>query len=166
MKNTTKVIMATTLVMAALAAGCQTTPSVAASASQPITSDALEASNWRLIEARNSNGDIINELFFNPSKPLTLNFMAAEGGNLVSLMNTCNNMGAGYSVVDGELNLTLIRSTMMACPEPLEKFDRAAAATVQGKYSFGKNGDNMPVLTITNDNQVSHFKAVPKTKTP
>ena len=95
MKNTTKVIMATTLIMAALAAGCQTTPSVAASASQPITSDVLEASNWRLIEARNSNGDIINELFFNPSKPLTLNFMAAEGGNLVSLMHTCNNMCAG-----------------------------------------------------------------------
>ena len=159
-------MMASTLVMSTFATGCQTMTSVTKPAVQPITEEVLEANNWRLIEAKNNNGDIVNELFFNPSKPLTLNFMAAEGGNLVSLMNTCNNMGAGYSVVDGEVQLTLIRSTMMACSEPLAKFDSAAAVTVEGKYSFGKNGDNMPVLIIANDNQVSHFKAVPKTNTP
>ena len=166
MKNTTKIMMASTLVMSVLATGCQTTASVATPTVQPITEEALEANNWRLIEAKNNNGDIVKELFFNPSKPLMLNFMAAESGKLVSLMNTCNNMSARYSVVDGELELSAIRSTRMACPEPLAKFDSAAAVTVEGKYSFGKNGDNMPVLIIANDNQVSHFKAVPKTNTP
>lgn len=92
--------------------------------------------------------------------------MTVEDRSMMNLMNTCNNMSAGYSVADGEVELSAIRSTRMACPEHLAKFDSAAATTVQGKYSFGKNSDNNPVLIVTNDNQTAHFKAVPKTKTP
>jgi len=165
MKNTMRIVMASTLVMSALATGCQTTTSVTKPAVQPITVETLEANNWRLIDAKLNNGDLVEALFFDPSRPLTLDFMTVEGRNMVSLMNTCNNMSAGYSVTNGEVELSAIRSTRMACPEHLAKFDSAAATTVQGKYSFGKNSDNNPVLVIKNDSQTAHFKAVPKTET-
>jgi hypothetical protein len=51
---------------------------------------------------------------------------------------------------------------MKACPEPQASFDTATMATVQGKYSLNKNANNVPILTIRNDNQVAHFKAVAK----
>lgn len=162
MKNMTKVMMAGVLAVGTLAAGCQSTPSVTAPVAQTITSNALQAYNWQLVDAKRTNGDKVTQLFFNPEKPLTLNFMTDNGNHFVSLMNTCNNLGAGYSVENGNVQLGGIRSTRMACPEPLASFDTAAAATVQGKYSINKTGNNLPVLTITNANQVASFKAVAK----
>jgi hypothetical protein len=50
----------------------------------------------------------------------------------------------------------------MACPAPQASFDSAALATVNGKYSMSKNANNVPVLTISNANQVANFKAVAK----
>ena len=139
MKNMTKMMMAATLAVGTLtAAGCQTTPSVTAPVTQPITVDALQAYNWQLVDAKRTNGD------------------------KVSFINTCNNMGANYSVVNGNVVLGNVLSTMMACPEPQASFDTATLATVQGKYSINKNANNTPILTITNSNQVAHFKAVSK----
>lgn len=77
-------------------------------------------------------------------------------------MNTCNNIGAGYKVVNGNVQLENVLSTMMACPEPQASFDTATMATVQGKYSIDSNVNKVPVLTIRNANQVAQFKAVSK----
>lgn len=164
MKNMTKMMMAATLAVGTLAAaGCQTTtPSVTAPVTQPITADALQAYNWQLVDAKRTNGDKVSQLFFDPSKPLTLNFFKDNGNDRVSFINTCNNMGANYSVVNGNVVLGNVLSTMMACPEPQASFDTATLATVQGKYSINKNASNTPILTITNSNQVAHFKAVSK----
>ena len=75
MKNMTKMMMAATPAVGILAAaGCQTTPSVTAPVTQPITVDALQAYNWQLVDAKRTNGDKVSQLFFDPSKPLTLNF--------------------------------------------------------------------------------------------
>ena len=158
----TKVMMASILSVGTLAAGCQTTPTVTAPVEQTITSNALQAYNWQLIDAKRSNGDKVTQLFFDPAKPLILNFMTDNGNSFVSLMNTCNNLGAGYNIENGNVQLGGIRSTRMACPEPLASFDTAAAATLQGKYSINKSGNNLPVLTITNANQVAQFKAISK----
>ena len=162
MKNMTKLMMAGVLAVGTLTAGCQTTPSVTAPVEQTITSNALQAYNWQLINAKRTNGDKIPELFFDPEKPLTLNFMTANGNNLVSLMNTCNNLGAGYTIENGNVQLGAIRSTRMACPEPQASFDNAAADTVKGEYSITKSANHSPVLTITNAYQVASFKAVAK----
>ena len=162
MKNMTKVMMASILAVGTLATGCQTTPTVTAPVEQTITSNALQAYNWQLIDAKRSNGDKVTQLFFDPAKPLILNFMTDNGNSFVSLMNTCNNLGAGYNIENGNVQLGGIRSTRMACPEPLASFDTAAAATLQGKYSINKSGNNLPVLTITNANQVAQFKAISK----
>ncbi|WP_350562566.1 META domain-containing protein [Psychrobacter sp. CAL346-MNA-CIBAN-0220] len=162
MKNMTKVMMAGVLAVGTLAAGCQTTPSVTAPVTQPITTNALQAYNWQLIDAKRTNGAKVTQLFFDPAKPLILSFMNVNGNDRVTFMNTCNNMGAEYSVVNGNVQLNNVLSTMMACPEPQASFDTATMATVQGKYSLSKNANNVPVLTITNASQVAHFKAVSK----
>ena len=162
MKNMTKMMMAATLAVGTLAAGCQTTPSVTAPVTQPITSNALQAYDWQLVDAKRSNGDKVSQLFFDPAKPLTLKFFKDNGSDRVSFMNTCNNMGAEYSVVNGNVVLGNVMSTMMACPEPQASFDTATMATVQGKYSINNNANNVPILTVRNDNQVAYFKAVAK----
>lgn len=162
MKNTTKLMMAATLAVGTLAAGCQTTPSVTAPVTQPITSNALQAYDWQLVDATRTNGQKVTQLFFDPAKPLTLKFFKANGNDRVTFVNTCNNMGAEYSVVNGNVVLGNVLSTMMACPEPQASFDTATMATVQGKYSISKNANKTPILTIQNDKQVAHFKAVSK----
>lgn len=162
MKNMTKVMMAGLLAVGTLAAGCQTTPGVTAPTTQPITNNALQAYNWQLVDAKRTNGQQVSQLFFNPSKPLTLSFMNVNGDNRVAYMNTCNNMGAQYNVVNGNVQIENGISTMMQCQEPQASFDTATLATVQGKYSLSKNASNTPILTITNANQVAHFKAVNK----
>ena len=153
--------MAATLSVGVLA-GCQTTPNVTAPVTQPITANALEAYNWQLVDAKRANGDRVSQLFTNPAKPLTLNFFKDSGNQRVTFMNTCNNIGAGYKVVNGNVQLENVLSTMMACPEPQASFDTATMATIQGKYSIDKNVNQVPVLTIRNANQVAHFKAVSK----
>lgn len=162
MKTMTKVMMASVLAVGTLAAGCQTTPNVTAPVTQPLTTATLEAFNWQLVDATRTNGQKVTQLFYNPAKPLTLNFMNVNGERRVAFMNTCNNMGAGYKIVNGNVQIENGISTLMACPEPQASFDTATLATVQGKYSLSKNANNVPMLTITNDSQVATFKAVSK----
>ncbi len=161
MKNMTKVMMAGVLAVGTLA-GCQTTPTVTAPMTQPITTDVLQSYDWQLVEAKRTNGAKVTQLFFNPAKPLILSFNKYNGDNRVTFKNTCNNMGAEYSVVNGNVQLNNVLSTMMACPEPQASFDTATMATVQGKYSLSKNANNVPMLTISNASQTAQFQAVAK----
>ena len=161
MKNVTKVMMASVLAVGTLA-GCQTSPTVTAPVTQPITVNTLQSYDWQLVDAKRSNGQKVAQLFFDPAKPLMLSFNNYNGENRVTFKNTCNNMGAQYSVVNGNVQLNNVLSTMMACPEPQASFDTATMATVQGKYSLSKSPNNIPMLTITNANQVAQFKAINK----
>lgn len=161
MNNMTKVMMASVLAVGTIATGCTTTPSVTAPVTQPITTTTLQSYDWQLVDATRTNGQKVTQLFFNPAKPLTLSFNNYQGNNRVTFKNTCNNMGAEYSVVNGNVQLNNVLSTMMACPEPQASFDTATMATVQGKYSLS-SANNVPMLTISNANQVAQFKAVSK----
>lgn len=161
MNNMTKVMMASVLAAGTIATGCTTTPSVTAPVTQPITTTTLQSYDWQLVDATRTNGQKVTQLFFNPAKPLTLSFNNYQGNNRVTFKNTCNNMGAEYSVVNGNVQLNNVLSTMMACPEPQASFDTATMATVQGKYSLS-SANNVPMLTISNANQVAQFKAVSK----
>ncbi len=161
MKNVTKVMMASVLAVGTLA-GCQTSPTVTAPVTQPITVNTLQSYDWQLVDAKRSNGQKVAQLFFDSAKPLMLSFNNYNGENRVTFKNTCNNMGAQYSVVNGDVQLNNVLSTMMACPEPQASFDTATMATVQGKYSFSTGANNVPMLTISNANQVAQFKAVNK----
>lgn len=162
MKNMTKVMMAGVLAVGTLAAGCQTTPTVTAPVEQTITSNLLQSYNWQLVDAKGTNNVKVPQLFFDPNNPLILDFMSENGNNFVSLLNTCNNIAAGYSIVNGNVQVGNIRSTRMGCPRPQASFDKAAVDTVKGKYSISKSANNSPVLTITNAYQVASFKAIAK----
>ena len=162
MNNKTKIMIAATFAMSTIIAGCQTTAILPAPTTQPVTAQALQAYNWQLVDAKLSNGDQVNALFFDPAKPLTLNFMDDNGRNYVAFVNTCNRMSAGYSVTDGNVQIKNGISTMMACPEPQASFDTAALTTVKGDFSISKNAKNVPILTIKNDDHVAHFEAVAK----
>ena len=130
MKKMTKMIMGATFVVGALTAGCQTTATLPAPVSQPVTETALQAHNWQLVDAKRMNGERVTALFFDPAKPLTLSFMNDDGRNYVAFMNTCNNMSAGYSVVNGDVQIKNGISTMMACPEPASQL----------RYSSSRHG--------------------------
>lgn len=163
MKTMTSALFAGILAVGTLAAaGCQSTPIATAPVTHPVTNNDLQAYNWQLVDATRTNGSKVTQLFSNPAKPLTLSFFNSNGSNRVTFINTCNNMGAEYSVVNGNVQLSNMLSTMMACPEPQASFDTATLATVNGKYTLNKNANNVPILTITNSNQVAHFKAVAK----
>jgi len=163
MKTMTSALFAGILAVGTLAAaGCQSTPSATAPVTHPVTNKDLQAYNWQLVDATRTNGNKVTQLFSNSAKPLTLSFFNSNGSNRVTFINTCNNMGAEYSVVNGNVQLSNMLSTMMACPEPQASFDTATLATVNGKYTLNKNANNVPILTITNSNQVAHFKAIAK----
>ena len=164
MNNMTKVMMASVLAVGTIAAGCTTTPSVTAPVTQPmpVTVNTLQSYDWQLVSATRANGQKVSQLFFDPAKPLTLSFNNYQGSDRVTFKNTCNNMGAEYSVINGSVQLNNVLSTMMACPEPQASFDTATMATVQGNYSFSKSPNNIPMLTISNANQTAQFKAVNK----
>ncbi|PNK60871.1 META domain-containing protein [Psychrobacter sp. FDAARGOS_221] len=166
MKILNPLMLTATLTVAALAAGCQTTTTTSVShpkiTTYPMDNTVLQAYNWQLVDAKMNSGEKVNALFIDPAKPLTLNFMQADGNNMVSFMNTCNNMSANYRIENDSVTLGNVMSTMMACPDPEAQFDAAAMKAVVGKYTLSQSTNKVPMLVITNDNQVSHFQAVPK----
>lgn len=158
MKNMTKMMMGATFVVGALTAGCQTTATLPAPVSQPVTETALQAHNWQLVDAKYQNGEQIAPLFFDPAKPLVLHFMPDR----MALMNTCNNISASYSITNGDVQIGNAISTRMACPTPQANFDTAASATIDGAYRISTNANKVPILTITGTDRIAHFKAIAK----
>lgn len=172
MKTINMLMISGAIAMSALVSGCQTTSGMAevdAKASTittyQVTDAALQVNNWQLVDAKTSDGKKVEALFTNAAKPLTLSFTTIDGNKMVSLMNTCNTISAPYSVVNGNVELGSMMSTMMACPDAEAKFDAAAVASVVGKYTLSQGADKTPMLVVTNNHQVAHFKAVAKTET-
>ena len=64
MKNMTKIMIASVVAVGTLAAGCQTMPNTntPAPVTQPITSTALQAYNWQLVDAKSTGGEKIAPL--------------------------------------------------------------------------------------------------------
>ncbi|MBK6750840.1 MAG: META domain-containing protein [Pyrinomonadaceae bacterium] len=59
----------------------------------------------------------------------------------------CNVYGGNYSMEDGELSITGIISTMMACEEPSMQFEQTFFRTLEGAKNFELSNGK---LTITN----------------
>lgn len=172
MKALTTLMMTATLTIGALATGCQTTTNVTPATSHahpqitthPLTNAALQANDWQLIDAMDNNGNKVTDLFIDPAKPLTLSFNKIDNHDMVSFINTCNNISSAYTVSDNKLKLGNIMSTMMACPDAEAKFDAATVATAMGNYTLSEDTNKHPMLVISSEKQVAHFKAVPKSK--
>lgn len=142
--------------------GCLSLPTEKSQFNQSLTYQFLESYKWELVDAKNADGETISQLFIDPNKPLILNFVAIDGVNILALENTCNKFSADYTIENGELNISDMASTLMACPDTLANFDATSANIIMGKYSLGYDTNNTNILTITNEMRTAHFKAITK----
>lgn len=105
--------------------------------------------HWQLNNAIDSKGNRIDALFVRPDQPVQLDF----GADRLNVVNGCNNMGAGYSVRKGRLQIGPMMSTMMACHDPaLSALDDAISQRLRGSVSVNLlSRDNAPRLQLVTD---------------
>ena len=99
----------------------------------------LHGQHWRLKDATDADGKRIDALFVQDDKPVTLDF--SEGR--LSVSNTCNRMNGGYTFTDGNLVLSQLASTRMACEPNVLALDEAVGSRLQGtlKTELADNGE-------------------------
>ncbi|MCL1635825.1 META and DUF4377 domain-containing protein [Luteimonas sp. SX5] len=101
------------------------TPAPAETKLPPADSAMLAGYRWTLESATDAQGKRINALFPGGDRALSLSF---EGGN-VAIGGGCNRQGGQYEVdAQNQLKVSSLRSTMMACEEPLMQADKAIGA--------------------------------------
>jgi copper homeostasis protein (lipoprotein) len=71
----------------------------------------------------------------------------------------CNMMRGGYEAGDGTLAFGAAASTMMACPEPLDGWERSLAETLGATASYALEGDRL-VLRDESGAPLAGFRAV------
>ncbi|MFT4066034.1 DUF4377 domain-containing protein [Paraburkholderia sp.] len=141
-----------------------TSATAAASAPSAGGTTLLSQYHWQLNNAIDSKGSRIDALFVRPDQPVQLDF----GADRLNVVNSCNNMGAGYSVRKGRLQIGPMMSTMMACHDPaLSALDDAISQRLRG--SVGVNllsRDNAPRLQLVTDSgDTLSFTGVPTAET-
>lgn len=99
----------------------------------------LQGQHWRLKDATGADGTRIDALFVRADKPVTLDF--SEGR--LSVSNACNRMNGGYTLADGNLVVSPLASTEMACEPDVMALDEAVANRLQGslKTELSDNGE-------------------------
>jgi heat shock protein HslJ len=147
------------LLLPLVLAACAQTPEVtmptpsastaAANPASPTGTDPLTRYHWQLNNAIDSNGTHIDALFVRPDKPVQLDFSPYR----ITVVNSCNNMGAGYTVRKGYLQIGPMVSTMMACNDAsLVALDDAISQRVRGSVTVNLLArDNGPRLQLVTD---------------
>jgi heat shock protein HslJ len=139
-------------------AACSQTPPATGSASSIATATSAAAAtdtsllgqyHWQLNNATDSTGKRIDALFVRAGQPVQLDFSADR----LSVVNSCNAMGGGYSITNGRLQMSPMIRTMMACPDAaLAALDDAIAQRLQGSLKLSlQAGGNAPHLQLVTD---------------
>ncbi|KXU85151.1 hypothetical protein CI15_22990 [Paraburkholderia monticola] len=162
------------LLLPLLLAACAQTPEVTAPAPTATTAatnpapqtgtELLSRYHWQLTNAIDSNGTHIDALFARPDRPVQLDFSPYR----ITVVNSCNNMGAGYTVRKGHLQIGPMVSTMMACQDPsLAALDDAISQRVRGSVTVNLLArDNAPSLQLVTDSgDTLSFTGVPTAET-
>lgn len=142
-----------------------TTPTPAASTSPASGGSKLVQYHWQLTNATDSKGNRIDALFVREDKPVQLDFSPDR----LNVVNSCNSMGAGYTIRKGQLQISSMVSTMMACREPtLAALDNAISQRLQGTLSIsmlaGGNTPHLQLITPTGDTLSFTGVATPETR--
>jgi heat shock protein HslJ len=129
-----------------------TTSATVASTSPTTGSGSLVQYHWQLTNATDSNGRHIDALFVREDQPVQLDFSADR----LNVVNSCNAMGASYTIRKGQLQIGSMMSTMTACHDPaLAALDDAIAQRLQGSLSVsmlaGGNVPHLQLVTATGD---------------
>ncbi|MBN3846328.1 META and DUF4377 domain-containing protein [Paraburkholderia sp. Ac-20342] len=120
--------------------------------------------HWQLNNAIDSQGTHIDALFVRPDQPLQLDFSADR----LNVVNSCNNLGAAYSIRKGRMQIGSMASTMMACADPnLAALDDAISQRLRGSVSVNLLArGNVPSLQLVMDNgDTLSFTGVPTAQT-
>ncbi|MEM5420471.1 DUF4377 domain-containing protein [Paraburkholderia ferrariae] len=135
-----------------------------ASAVPAIEPGILSQYHWQLSDAFDSKGMRIDALFARAEKPVQLDFSADR----LNVVNSCNNMGASYSVKKGRLQIGQMVSTMMACPDAARAaLDDAIARRLHGSLdvSLLARGDTPRMQLVTDSGDTLTFIGVPTAQT-
>ncbi|MCL7715772.1 META and DUF4377 domain-containing protein [Stenotrophomonas mori] len=144
----------------ALMAACTNTPSASSNGAAPaaeaeaapaatIDGKQLGANHWLLEAATDSAGKRIDALFVRADKPITLDF----GDGRLSVDNACNRMSGGYSLSGGEMTISRMASTMMACTDPaVMALDKAVGSRLEGTLKVQQlDGATLRLATASGD---------------
>lgn len=134
------------LLLPLVLAACAAAPAAPAAGGPPKASEGivthspdaamLGRQHWRLAQATDAHGQRIDALFVRADKPLQLDF--AQDSLRVS--GGCNSMGGDYRIADGQLQVSAMRHTMMACADPaLNRLDGQISSRLEGH----------PAITVT-----------------
>ncbi|MEM5310826.1 DUF4377 domain-containing protein [Paraburkholderia sp. JHI869] len=136
----------------------------ATGAASAIGSSILSQYHWQLNDAFDSKGKRIDALFVRTDKPVQLDFSADR----LNVVNSCNNMGASFSVKKGQLQVGQMTSTMMACPDAaLAALDNAIAQRLHGTLSVSllARGDTPRMQLVTESGDTLTFGGLPTAQT-
>ena len=121
----------------------------------------LQSQHWLLKQATAADGTRIDALFARDDKPVILDF--ADGR--LSVSNTCNRLGGGYTLDNGTLKVGAMASTMMACTDKaLMALDEAVSSRLQGELKATQDADGTLTLT-TGKGDVLVFAPEPTAET-
>ena len=140
--------------------GCQATlPPMTTVPARVVSSETLQEYDWQLVSVTNKAGKPIKKELFNPAnKPLVVSF----GEDSVHFKNTCNHLWGDYKVVDTQVTIGDMASTMKLCEPALMAVDDLAPSTLEGQFDFVLSADKLPTLVVSSDKQVSRFIAIAK----
>ena len=125
----------------------------------PLADATLPNYRWQLVSVTDLAGKPTKLELFNQAKPLLVDFDKGR----VSFDNTCNRMWGNYSLTDANVLIKNIVSTRMMCmPESRMAFDAAAPSTLKGQFKLTQDSKGTPMLSVTDNNQISLFKAIAK----
>ncbi|MEA9554691.1 META and DUF4377 domain-containing protein [Xanthomonas nasturtii] len=141
---------------ALLAAGvtaCESGATAASTAATTPVSDnaplraALQAQHWQLQQASDAHGTALRSLFVAGSAPLQLDF----GDQRIQVSQTCNALGANYSVAAAQLQIGRVVSSKRLCAQPQKMTqERAASELLSGRFAVALDtAQAAPRLTLT-----------------
>ncbi len=152
--------------MAAILSACSPMPASVSTPLPSVITPQLHQYHWQLVEATNSQGQWIDDLLVRADQPLTLDFDASS----VNVSNSCNRLGASYQIdPQGQLVVSAIRQTMMACLDPtLHQLDHAISSRLQGTLSLTiqtQPNDPPRLVLKTNTGDLLSFTGNPTAET-
>ncbi|MFO3707376.1 META domain-containing protein [Xanthomonas codiaei] len=93
---------------------------------------ALQARHWQLLQASDAHGTALASLFVAGSAPLQLDF----GDQRIQVSQTCNALGAHYSVAAAQLQIGRVVSSKRLCAQPRKMAqEQAASALLSGRFA-------------------------------
>ncbi|MFC0154616.1 META domain-containing protein, partial [Xanthomonas dyei] len=125
---------------------------------------ALQAQHWQLQQASDAHGTALRSLFVAGSAPLQLDFADQR----IQVSQTCNALGANYSVAETQLQIGRVVSSKRLCAQPRKMSqERAASDLLSGRFAVTLDtAQAAPRLTLTrSDGTRLLFNGVPTAAT-